>query len=220
VAVLVLWQRLDHAGLKWLGIVLGLAVTVRLVANPSLFAYHHRGALPILNWILYTYWVPTAALLGSSALLRRIEVQRARSWESPIYRADHAAGAIALAMCAIAVVAFWINLAIEDWFATGDSLILRFERQPAQDLSRSIAYALYAVVLLAIGMARKSRALRWVSLVFLLGTICKVFLYDLGNLRDLYRVMSLLALAASLIAVSLAYQRFVFRKDQVKEKTP
>jgi uncharacterized membrane protein len=40
-------------------------------------------------------------------------------------------------------------------------------------------------------------------------TVVKVFLYDLGELEDLYRVASLLGLAVSLILVSLAYQRFV-----------
>jgi uncharacterized membrane protein len=38
-------------------------------------------------------------------------------------------------------------------------------------------------------------------------TITKVFVYDLGELRDLYRVASLFGLAVSLMLVSLAYQR-------------
>ena len=60
-------------------------------------------------------------------------------------------------------------------------------------------------------MRRRSSGLRWVSLTMMVVTIGKVFLYDLGQLRDLYRVVSLLGLALSLIVVSLAYQRFVFR---------
>ena len=43
----------------------------------------------------------------------------------------------------------------------------------------------------------------------LVATALKVFLYDLGELRDLYRVASLLGLAVSLLGVSFAYQRFV-----------
>jgi len=35
-------------------------------------------------------------------------------------------------------------------------------------------------------------------------------LYDLGQLRELYRELSLLGLAVSLLAISLAYQRYVF----------
>ena len=38
-----------------------------------------------------------------------------------------------------------------------------------------------------------------------------MFLYDLGELEDLYRVASLLGLAITLILVSFAYQRFVVR---------
>ena len=44
-------------------------------------------------------------------------------------------------------------------------------------------------------MARKSVALRWLSLGVLILTIGKVFLYDLGQLKDLYRVASLVGLA-------------------------
>ena len=66
-------------------------------------------------------------------------------------------------------------------------------------------------------MAKDSSGLRWISLGFLVLTIGKVFLYDLGQLRDLYRVASLVGLAVSLIAVSLAYQRFVFRRRRSGE---
>ena len=51
----------------------------------------------------------------------------------------------------------------------------------------SLAWAAYGLLLLGIGMARGSQGLRWVSLAFLMCTIGKVFLYDLGHLRDLYR---------------------------------
>ena len=105
----------------------------------------------------------------------------------------------------------WLNLAIADWFTTGEQLSITFARLPARDLTSSIAWALYALVLLAVGVARRSMALRWASLGLLVITIAKVFLHDLGELRDLYRVASLLGLAVSLILVSLAYQRFVFR---------
>ena len=43
-------------------------------------------------------------------------------------------------------------------------------------------------------------------------TAGKVFLYDLSHLHDLYRVASLVGLALSLMLISLAYQRFVFRR--------
>ena len=73
-------------------------------------------------------------------------------------------------------------------------------------------------MLLGIGFQRDSGGLRWLSLAFLVLTIGKVFLHDLGELEDLYRVASLVGLALSLILVSLAYQRFVFRKGTSEGK--
>ena len=68
-----------------------------------------------------------------------------------------------------------------------------------------------SLLLLAIGVRMKSGSLRWLSLGILVLTLGKVFLHDLGELEDLYRVASLVGLALSLIIVSLIYQRFVFR---------
>ena len=65
--------------------------------------------------------------------------------------------------------------------------------------------------LLALGMRRRVGALRKASLAIVLVTSGKVFLYDLSELGNLYRVASLAGLAVSLLGVSLLYQRFVFR---------
>jgi len=157
--------------------------------------------------------VPAAALLGASRAFAEDETARVRPWErNPIYERGLALVAIVLGLAAVVLAFVWINLAIADWFATGTRVTLSFQHVPARDLATSIVWALYALVLLCGGMLRRSSGLRWLSLGFLVLTIGKVFLYDLGELRDLYRVVSLLGLAVSLIVVSLTYQRFVFRE--------
>ena len=213
-ALVVLWRRLDHPGLKWVGIALLLAVTVRLVANPDVLAYHPRGAWRVLNWVLYTYLVPAAALLFASTRLATHEVPRLRDWERGIFGA-RAPGAAVTGLAGLGVVFAWLNLAIADWFAGGPTLALDLERLPARDLTTSIAWAVYALALLGLGVRLASVGLRWASLGLLMLTIAKVFLYDLGELRDLYRVASLLGLAVSLIVVSLAYQHFVLGRPRV-----
>ena len=213
VAVIALWKRLDHPGLKYFGLALLAAVTVRLVANPEILDYYPRSGWPIVNWLMYTYLVPAAALLGASSILRGLEVARRREWES-IYAGGHPVGAVACALGAILVVFAWINLTIFDFYSAGDRLTVSFERLAARDLTLSLGWAVYALLLLGIGFKRDSQGLRWISLAFLVLTIGKVFLYDLGELEDLYRVASLVGLALSLILVSLAYQRFVFRKRE------
>ena len=78
----------------------------------------------------------------------------------------------------------------------------------------SVAWALYATSLLGIGIWRQLRALRVFSLAFLMVIVLKVFLYDLAALDGIYRVLSFLALGASLILVSMLYQRFVMHAEQ------
>jgi len=55
------------------------------------------------------------------------------------------------------------------------------------------------------------------SLGITLLSVAKVFLYDLGNLRGLYRVGSLAGLAVCLLLVSFLYQRFVFGRAEADE---
>ncbi|HXK25028.1 MAG TPA: DUF2339 domain-containing protein [Myxococcota bacterium] len=212
-AATVLWRRLDHVGLKYFALALLAGATVRLVANEAVLGYYPRPAFRIVNWLLYTYFVPAAGLIASARVLAAHEVGRAREFERPLYARGQALGAIFTAFSAACVLFVWINLAIADVFASGDTLRLRFDRTPARDLTTSIAWALYALALLAVGVRGRSRGARWLSLALMMVTVAKVFLYDLGELEDLYRVASLLGLAVSLIGVSFAYQRFVVSRD-------
>ncbi len=209
-AMLGLWRRLDHPGLKYFAILLLGAATARLVINPALLGYHVDRGWPILNWLLYTYWVPAACLLGAFRILQPLEAPRARLFESALYRPQRPILGLGCGLAAIVVIFAWINLTIFDLFADGSLQSISFSHQPARELSLSLAWAVYALCLLALGLQRRSAGLRWISLVVLLITIVKVFLYDLGQLEGLYRVGSLAGLAVSLLLVSLVYQRFVF----------
>jgi Predicted membrane protein (DUF2339) len=217
-ALLALWRRLDHAGLKYTALAHFGVVVVRLVANPWLLEYHPRSGVPVLNWLAYTYWIPALALLGAWSLLRDLEVPRRRPWEGGFYNESRPVFAVAAAAGAVFVFFVWINLTIFDAFGSGRDIEIVFERLPARDLTLSLAWAIYALVLLGAGIARRSAALRWTSLMLILITVGKVFLWDLSHLHDLYRVMSLVGLAFSLILIALAYQRFVFGKGEASAK--
>lgn len=213
VAYLALWRRFDSRGLKWLALTLLSFVAMRLLLNPAVLDYHQKSGVIFFNWLTYTYLIPAACLIFSAWLLGEDEVKRARGWEEALYAAKVPLGASTSAIGAALVVFAWVTLSVFDFFSPSTALSVTFDRLPARDLALSLSWILYSVALLAIGMWRKSRALRWMSLVFLLASIGKVFLYDLGELKDLYRVASLMGLAVSLIIISLAYQRFVFRKE-------
>ena len=170
---------------------------------------------------LYTYLVPAAALLGAGARARSRARSRARAPGSgPLYTRGWPLGALAAGLAGAGR-----RLRVDQprhrrlVRHRRRRCVVSFERLPARDLTTSIAWALYALLLLALGVARpQHRARAGSSLGLLMVTIAKVFLYDLGELRDLYRVASLLGLAVSLILVSLAYQRFVFRRRASEEE--
>jgi len=215
-ALLALWRRIPAAGLKWFGLTLLTAVTVRLVVNPSVLSYWPRGHVPILNWLAYTYWIPILALARSWKILSQLEEKRLQAWEERLF-GGRGPGTLFTGFATVATIFAWLNLAVIDLYSPEGMLSFPSGHLPARDLTTSLVWAVYAVILLGAGMYRDSGGLRWLSLGLLLATLFKVFLYDLGTLTDLYRVGSLLGLAVSLILVSLAYQRFVLSRQSTEE---
>ncbi|NOY91443.1 MAG: DUF2339 domain-containing protein [Deltaproteobacteria bacterium] len=218
-ALLLLFRRFRHAGLKYLAVALASAVFIRLVFNPYLLEYHLRGSLRVLNWLSYTYLVPVVCLFGMWRVLAKSEIPLRQSWEHPIFPKRVAVLAALMASAGIVVLFAWVNLTIFDVFAPARELTIPLDRMPARDLSLSLSWAVFALGMLAVGLWRRSMPLRVASLLLILLTAGKTFLYDLGHLSDLYRVASLAGLAVSLIVISLVYQRFVFRTEKTEEES-
>jgi uncharacterized membrane protein len=200
-AVFWLFTRLPHPGLKLFGTALLGVVGARLLLDPHVLRYQERG-WPVVNWLLYTYGVPAVCCFASAAFLRRAGERRGLG--------------PALAFLGLVIVFWLINLEIADFFSTGPHVELTLDRRLGRDLTMSVAWGLYAMALLLIGLWRRVRSLRHVALGFLILTVAKVFLHDLANLTGLYRILSFLGLGVSLIVVSLIYQRFVLARERAQ----
>jgi len=105
---------------------------------------------------------------------------------------------------------------IEAAFGAGQAFSFRSQGRLAQELGHSLAWLAYAVLLLWSGIHFKAKAARWASLLLLLATSVRVFIFDLWNLGQLYRVASFFGLSAILILVSFLYQRFLSGKPNEK----
>jgi uncharacterized membrane protein len=102
-----------------------------------------------------------------------------------------------------------VNIEIADYFSDpGSTLTFQFSGNFARDMTYSIAWALFALVLLVIGIGRRSRAPRYAGLGLLGVTILKLFFHDLARLDQLYRIGAFVAVAAIAMLASFAYQRF------------
>jgi uncharacterized membrane protein len=65
-ALLWLFHRVPHPGLRLVGTGLLVAAFVRLAFNPAVLEYHARSATPILNWYLYAYGIVTVCLFAGA----------------------------------------------------------------------------------------------------------------------------------------------------------
>lgn len=169
--------------------------------DPAVLALHPRSALPIVSWHTPAYLVPGAMSAVAFVATRRSALRRLA------------------AVTTLVVVFLWANVCVLDVFATGRYLSLPNDPSQARDLTLSLVWGLYGVGLLVLGLRRSISAIRWASLALVLVTAAKVFLYDLANLGDLYRVGALLGLALSLIVISVLYQRFVLRRPSTPAST-
>lgn len=77
-----------------------------------------------------------------------------------------------------------------------------------EQLTLSVIWLLYAVVVMGIGIGRRARWLRIGAFGLFGFIILKIFVYDLSFLQGLYRSISFAGLGVILLAVSYLYQRY------------
>ena len=87
----------------------------------------------------------------------------------------------------------------------------------ARQMALSVAWVVYSVLLMSLGIWRRVRAVRYVAIAFFEISILKVFLYDLASLDTVYRIFSFIGLGLFLLATSYLYQRFKGFIDEVDE---
>jgi hypothetical protein len=200
-----LFVKIPHRGLFWSSVALLAVVFVRLALNPQVLVYQPRGSLRIWNWYLYTYLVSAAAMMFGAWRLTGTNDETIPG----LPRAGtlcKAGGTILLFLL--------LNIEIADYFATGTTITFNFTATLIQDLTYTLGWGLFGVVLLAAGILLKSHPARVAALGLLVITVFKCFLHDLARLTGLYRVASFVGLAICLALVAIVLQRFVLAKPQ------
>jgi uncharacterized membrane protein len=202
-----LWaeRRYPRLSLFWGGCaILGLGTFATLVGPPfllnPLWKDAEMGYLPIVNLVLFGFGAPILLLL-----LAQREMTK-RGWEQP---------AKLFGVSSLIFAFLLLTLEVRQIFH--DSRLDSGETSTEESYTYSAAWLIFGLALLALGIRRKSTALRWGSLAVTLIAVAKVFLYDASNLTGLYRVVSFLGLGASLLGIAFVYQKFVFgRAEEVR----
>jgi uncharacterized membrane protein len=172
-----------------LGLVLGL---VLLANNPWSVNEDVAGPL-LLNALLPAYALPT--------LLVALAVARAPEARTPPGLAQ------ALAAYALAAGFAWVTLEVRRAFHPTDIGWARITE--AEMYAYSGAWLLLGALLLAIGIRSGRKEIRLAALGVIALVTLKVFLFDMGALVGLWRVLSFLGLGLALITLGAIYRRFV-----------
>src|SRR4029453_9979106 len=203
------YTKIPHRGLLLASFALLSVVFARLALNPGIFEYEPRGATRIFNWYLYTYLITAAAFFVAARWFAKAD--------DPIVKGLPRMAHL-LPGAAVILLFLLLNIEVADYYATGPEITFRFGVTLSQDLTYTIGWLAFGMLLLAAGIYVRTRVARVTAVLLIAITTFKCFLYDLSSLEGLYRVASFVGLAFSLALVSLALQKFVLAKPKEEKK--
>jgi uncharacterized membrane protein len=178
---------------------LALGLVALISVNPS------ASVTPIFNERFGTYCVAIAVFAFAAWLASRTSTdadpEHLPSWPSWPALAVLAVNALILLAVSLEIHSYWWSLR---W--ASDQNLYESYRVSAQ-FTYSAWFMLFGAILLGAGFWRRSAFLRWQALLLLAVSIGKVFLVDMGELSQGYRIISFMGLGALLLGVSYIYQR-------------
>ncbi len=203
---LLLWlfRRVVHPGLQLTGLALLAVAFVRLTVNPAVFTAYPRSGTAIFNWHLYAYGLVAAAqFLGAG-------------WfTDPAGRCANFSARGVLYGFGGVLLFLLLNIEIADYFTSpGDRCVaFMFGGNFARDMTYSIAWGLFSLLLLGIGIWQRSKHARYAAIGLLAVTLLKLFLHDLAAIESIFRIGALIGVAVIAFIASFLYQRFFDRTE-------
>ncbi|MGV3772824.1 MAG: DUF2339 domain-containing protein, partial [Verrucomicrobiales bacterium] len=197
-ALIWLFKHVPYPKMLWVGVALLVVTFCRLSVNGEIISYYPRSGTPIFNWHFYTYGIAIAATLWAAHRLRSLNASLGML---PAIRLLYTFGTI--------LAFLLLNIEIADYFSTGSYIRFQFGGSLGRDMTYSIAWAAFALALLAIGLLKGVAAARYASIALLGVTLAKLFLHDLSELGQLHRIGAFIGVAIILIVASFLYQRFL-----------
>lgn len=197
-----LYRRVPHRGLQMTGLALLGVCFARLALNPVVFTDYARSGTAVLNWHFYAYGVVAVSLFAGAWWYQDGD---GRFVGAPIKGIMNGFGAILLFLL--------FNIEIADYFTNpGDRCVaFVFGGNFARDMTYSIAWGMFSLGLLAIGIWLKSAHARYAAIGLLVVTVLKVLVHDMAASQTVFRVGALLGVAVIAFVASFLYQRFFDR---------
>ena len=197
-------KKLDNS-YRFAGLILVFIGIIASILFPFRYAAEFGKMKPLFNQVSLLY-----LLISSIVLWLVARKKESENWffsqtrEAPFW-------SVTLALVCFA----YLNIEIASFFGgKGTSFSLLTQGRFSQQLSYSLGWLFYAIVLLGSGIRWKVVRARQAALVLIIVTSIKIFLKDLWSLGQLYRVASFIGLAIVLMLVSYLYQRFLSNMEE------
>jgi uncharacterized membrane protein len=178
---------------------LALGVATLIIVNEP------ASATPLFNERFGAYCVGISAFVFTVWVARKAQAEEGHDtvlpWSSIAITASLVVNALFLIALSWEIHSYW-------WFLRwrGDWHFMHDYHMYAQ-FTYSALFMVFGAILLGAGFWKRSSFLRWQALLLLAAAIGKVFLSDVSELSQGYRIVSFLGLGALLLAVSFVYQR-------------
>jgi len=160
---------------------------------------------PMLSWITLTGRFINLLLLAYAlpAVLMLLLSYAVAGRRPAVYANTIAAGALVFALS-------YLTLEIRRLYHGAN--IIEGLTGDAEQYTYSIAWLIFGVVLLGVGILVNSQRARLASAVVIALTILKAFVVDMSTLTGVYRALSFICLGLVLVAIGWLYQRILFRR--------
>jgi uncharacterized membrane protein len=181
------------SGLVLCGVALFRIGYFDFIAYNPLWSLQTVGELPIINALMLTYGLP---IIWTWKATQELPYAGKAQWNKYGY-------------CFVLLLAFTlISLNVRQLFH--GTYLNYFETTNAEIYTYSVVWLLFGITLLLFGTLKRDKMVRIASLMIMILTVGKVFLYDASELEGLFRVFSFFGLGLSLLGLSWFYTRFVF----------
>ena len=181
------------------GVISGLITLFALgiIENPLFNTEPVRGPV-IFSTLLLGYLLPALAAIVLARTARGVRPQ----W--------YLTGA---AVLAVLLLFGYVTLEVRHAFQ-GEQLSINHPTSAPEVWSYSVAWLVLGLAFLGYGLVRGSKEARLASLVLVLLSVVKVFLYDLTGIGGFWRAFSVICLGLVLVGIGLVYQKLVFARPQ------
>ena len=207
--------RFDNRHIRWAALIVVFLFTVRLLVfnNPSRSGFAEDYTF-LVNQRGFTFLVGVLALFVMAHFYTH--------YSKCLDEKEHGVMS-GLVVLANFLILFFMTTEVSQYFERDYDQIenrgLRREVRSRMQLAISGLWGIYSIILVSIGILRRFRSIRIMAIVLFVVTILKVFLSDLQQMEKIYRIVASIGLGVLLLAVSMMYQKYRARINELVLKS-